>query len=121
MGSKIVYKGWGFEIWIVNKPQYCGKLLHFNKGKKCSFHKHKLKDETFFCHKGEILVRYGYDEDILKASEKLLRAGDSFYVPPGLIHQMEAIEDTDLYEFSTEHFDEDSYRIAPGDSQKQNT
>ena len=32
---KFVPKGWGYEKWIVNKPQYCGKLLFFEKGKKC--------------------------------------------------------------------------------------
>ena len=29
-------KGWGYEKWIVNKDEYCGKLLHIIKGKKCS-------------------------------------------------------------------------------------
>jgi len=28
---------------------------------------------------------------------------------------MEALEDTELFEFSTQHFDEDSYRIINGD------
>ena len=31
---KFVPKGWGFEKWIVNKEEYCGKLLYFVKGKK---------------------------------------------------------------------------------------
>jgi hypothetical protein len=30
-------------------------------------------------------------------------------------HQMLALEDTELFEFSTEHFDEDSHRVIPGD------
>lgn len=120
MESNIVPKGWGWEKWVVNKPEYCGKLLHFEAGKRCSFHKHILKDETFYCHSGEIIVRYGYNEDIEKASVVILKAGDSFYVPPGLIHQMIAIQDTDLFEFSTQHFDEDSIRIVRGDSQKIN-
>lgn len=45
--SNIHHKGWGFENWIVNKPEYCGKLLYFREGKMCSWHYHKLKDETF--------------------------------------------------------------------------
>ena len=28
-----VSKGWGFEKWIVNTDEYCGKLLYFVKGK----------------------------------------------------------------------------------------
>ncbi|HBY66694.1 MAG TPA: cupin domain-containing protein, partial [Flavobacteriaceae bacterium] len=42
-----VPKGWGFEKWIVNNEEYCGKLLYFVKGKRCSWHFHKLKDEVF--------------------------------------------------------------------------
>jgi hypothetical protein len=33
----------------------------------------------------------------------------------GLRHQMYALEDTELFEFSTQHFDSDSNRISPGD------
>ena len=29
---KHVDKGWGWERWICNGPEYCGKLLFFNKG-----------------------------------------------------------------------------------------
>jgi len=28
-----VNKGWRSEFWAVNKPEYCGKLLVFEKGK----------------------------------------------------------------------------------------
>ena len=55
-----VPKGWGYEDWIVNKEEYCGKLLFFKKGKSCSWHYHNLKDETFYVHKGELEVRYGW-------------------------------------------------------------
>ena len=37
-----VPKGWGYEHWIVNKKEYCGKILFFKKGKRCSWHYHKL-------------------------------------------------------------------------------
>ena len=30
---KYVEKGWGYEKWIVNKEEYCGKLLFFKKGR----------------------------------------------------------------------------------------
>ena len=51
---KHVPKGWGYEKWIVNNEKYCGKLLFFEKGKKCSWHYHKLKHETFYLHSGRI-------------------------------------------------------------------
>jgi len=28
---KQVEKGWGWEQWIVNNKEYCGKLLFFNQ------------------------------------------------------------------------------------------
>jgi quercetin dioxygenase-like cupin family protein len=112
---KHVSKGWGYEDWIVNKPEYCGKLLFFQEGKKCSFHYHKLKDETFYLQSGELIVRYSDGDDLGKAEEITLKKGDSFYVYPGLRHQMEALSDSELFEFSTQHFDEDSYRIVKGD------
>jgi len=30
-GIKFVDKGWGYERWIVNKEEYCGKLLFFSQ------------------------------------------------------------------------------------------
>ena len=112
---KIVPKGWGYEKWIVNTEEYCGKLLHFIKGKKCSWHYHKLKDETFYLQEGKLLLRYSEKDDIEKATQLVLERGDKFHVYRGLRHQMLALEDTDMFEFSTQHFDEDSYRVIKGD------
>ena len=110
-----VPKGWGFEKWIVNNEKYCGKLLFFFKGKSCSWHYHKLKDEVFYVQTGKIKVRYSDEDDINTAKEVLLGPGDSFHVRTGLRHQMTALRDTELFEFSTQHFDSDSYRISKGD------
>ena len=112
---KHVDKGWGYEKWIVNKTEYCGKLLFFEKDKKCSWHYHKLKDEVFYLQSGKLLVKYSDDDDIVEATELILEAGDSFHVYRGLRHQMLALEPSELFEFSTEHFDSDSYRIQKGD------
>ena len=112
---KFVPKGWGFEKWIVNCEKYCGKLLYFVKGKKCSWHYHKIKDEVFYIQSGKILVRYSHQDDLNKANVTILEAGDNFHVSIGLRHQMEALEDTELFEFSTQHFDSDSHRIHKGD------
>ena len=112
---KIVPKGWGYEKWICNTEEYCGKLLHIIKGKQCSWHYHKLKDETFYLQEGKLLVKYSDDDDRDNAKELVMGQGDKFHVYRGLRHQMFALEDTDLFEFSTEHFDSDSYRIMKGD------
>ena len=108
-------KGWGHEKWIVNKPEYCGKLLFFNKGKRCSWHFHVKKDEVFYLQSGKMIVKYSDQDDISQAEELTLNPGDAFHVYRGLRHQMFAVEDSELFEFSTEHFDEDSHRIMKGD------
>jgi quercetin dioxygenase-like cupin family protein len=60
------------------------------------------------------------DEDMLKEFDekhqiKILEAGDSFYVPQHRVHQVVALEDSEVFEFSTIHFDSDSYRLRKGD------
>mgnify|MGYP001322007065 FL=1 len=112
---KFVPKGWGFEKWIVNCEEYCGKLLYFVKGKKCSWHYHIKKDEVFYIQSGKILLKYSNSDDIGGATELVLERGDRFHVPRYLRHQMYALEDTELFEFSTQHFDEDSHRVIKGD------
>ena len=112
---KFVPKGWGFEKWIVNSEKYCGKLLYFVKGRRCSWHYHKIKDEVFYVQSGKILVKFSEEDEINKSLDVILYPGDSFHVPTGLRHQMLALEDTELFEFSTQHFDEDSYRVQKGD------
>jgi quercetin dioxygenase-like cupin family protein len=112
---KRVEKGWGYELWIVNKKEYCGKLLFFEKEKQCSWHHHNIKDETFYLQSGKIKLFYGEDADIKRANVKILLPGDKFHIPVGMKHRMYAIEKSELFEFSTEHFDSDSYRILKGD------
>ena len=110
-----VPKGWGFEKWIVNNEEYCGKLLYFVKGKRCSWHYHKLKDEVFYVQSGRMLVFSSEEDDLDNAQSTILCRGDNFHVYRGLRHQMVALEDTELFEFSTHHLDTDSYRILKGD------
>ena len=112
----IIYtKGWGHEEWVVNNELYCGKILHFEAGKRCSFHFHKLKTETFYLQSGRIKVLYSYGDDINQADEIVMEPGQTFHVPIGLRHQMIAMENSALLEFSTQHFEHDSYRVVRGD------
>ncbi len=112
---RIVNKGWGREVWIANGSLYCGKILEINKGRRCSLHYHKLKTESFYLRAGRLLVRIKESPNESETEEFQLNVGDCMDIRPGLVHQMEAVEDAELYEFSTQHFDSDSHRIAPGD------
>ena len=114
-GIEIHSKGWGYEKWIVNVEEYCGKLLFFEEGKKCSWHYHKIKDETFYLQSGKILLYYGDTDNLEDAKNVTLVPGDKFHIYRGLRHQMVAIEPSELFEFSTQHFEDDSYRVIKGD------
>lgn len=115
MSIEIVNKGWGYEKIIVNNSKYCGKILFFYKNKKCSWHTHKIKEETFYLQSGKLVLKYGYSNNINESQQIILNPGDKFDIPVGLNHQMIALEDSELFEFSTQHFEEDSIRIIKGD------
>ena len=108
-------KGWGYEMWLHNDEKYCGKLLFFEKGKCCSYHYHKLKSETFYLQSGMMLLQYSFGDSIDDAAEEILMPGDTFEIVPLLRHRMTALKDSELFEFSTQHFEDDSYRIIKGD------
>jgi mannose-6-phosphate isomerase-like protein (cupin superfamily) len=113
--STIVEKGWGKEIIFVNNPEYCGKILCFNKGKKFSMHFHIEKKETWYISKGRFLSHW-IETETGKMYSEYLEVGDVITNERGEPHQMEALEDSELFEVSTQHKDEDSYRIWKGDA-----
>jgi mannose-6-phosphate isomerase-like protein (cupin superfamily) len=112
--SEIVEKGWGKEIIFVNNDDYCGKLLCFNKGKKFSMHYHIRKRETWYISKGLFILNWIDTSNGITYSE-YLKVGDVITNERGEPHQMEALEDSEIFEVSTKHYDDDSYRIYKGD------
>ena len=111
-----VPKGWGHEIIFENNELYCGKLLCFKAGAKFSMHYHLIKDETWYVKEGEFIYRY-INTNTAETVEIKLKEGDSVRQFPGQPHQLIAITDGSVFEVSTEHFDEDSYRVIKGDTQ----
>jgi mannose-6-phosphate isomerase-like protein (cupin superfamily) len=73
----------------VNNPEYCGKVLEIDKGKRCSFHFHKLKLESFYLRRGKLKVRVKKSPETSVIEEFELSAGECMDVPRGLVHQME--------------------------------
>jgi quercetin dioxygenase-like cupin family protein len=112
--SEIVPKGWGKEIIFVNNEEYCGKILCFDKGKRFSMHYHIKKRETWYVNKGRFRLTWIDTEHGITHTE-LLEVGDVITNERGEPHQLEALEDSEVFEVSTRHYDEDSYRIKKGD------
>ena len=109
---KRVEKQWGYELWIHNDKQYCGKLLVFtNSGNKFSMHYHMIKNETWYVQEGAFQFDW-IDTESAERCYTQLQKGDVVYIEKGLPHQLTALIDNSIvFEVSTEHFDEDSYRI----------
>tara|TARA_B100001778_G_C18368352_1_gene529598 strand:+ start:204 stop:581 length:378 start_codon:yes stop_codon:yes gene_type:complete len=111
-----VPKGWGEELIIENNEMYCGKLLIFKKGCKFSMHYHLIKDETWYVNEGKFIYRW-IDTETAETIEQELKEGDVVRQRVGQPHQLIALTDGVVFEVSTQHFDEDSYRVAKGDTQ----
>lgn len=110
-------KKWGHELIIHNDSDYCGKILYFNAGAEFSMHFHIMKVETWFINKGSFLLKY-IDTRNATEYETTLKEGDIVEIRQGDPHQLKALTEGQIFEVSTQHFDDDSYRIEKGDSQK---
>ncbi len=110
-------KGWGREEWIVNNDLYCGKFLHFKKNSAGSMHFHLKKSETWFLLRGRIKL-IQIDTADAEHHVMYLNAGEAVHIPNLSPHQVIAIEDSTIIEFSTPHEETDSYRVEKGDSQR---
>jgi len=101
---KYVQKVWGEEVWMANNEKYCGKKLILKKGKRCSIHYHKIKDETFYIESGKILMEIG-------GETRIIGPGEVIKIFPGIKHRFSGLKDSLIIEISTSHDEEDSYRV----------
>ena len=107
-----IEKKWGYELWIHNDKEYCGKLLVFTKDRnRFSMHYHIQKKETWYIQQGRFQFNW-IDVENGKLEGRTLEQGETLLIERGLPHQLIALEDNSIvFEVSTEHFDEDSYRV----------
>lgn len=98
-----VEKPWGYEIIWARTDRYVGKILHVNAGHVLSCQYHNRKDETMHVLHGELILRLGEGP---AQEERRFRAGESVHIPPKLIHQIEAVVDSDVLEASTPELDD---------------
>lgn len=103
-----VKKVWGEEKWIINNELYCYKKLYVHKGYRCSRHHHKVKDETFYIVDGRLFIELQPDGGESRFITAI--SGDTIRVKPNTWHWFGGVEETLMYEISTHHEDDDSYR-----------
>jgi len=101
---EIKLKPWGREIWFASTSRYAGKILELKKGRRFSLQYHEKKEETQYLYSGKIRLTYGDSKDQLQ--EKILKPGAVIHIHPGMIHRVEALEDTQIFEVSTPELDD---------------
>ena len=75
-----------------------------------------IKDETWYVNEGKFIYRW-IDTETAETIEQELKEGDVVRQRVGQPHQLIALTDGVVFEVSTEHFDDDSYRVIKGDTQ----
>jgi len=99
-----VEKPWGHEIWWADTDHYAGKLLVVDAGQRLSIQLHREKDETSYLLSGRLMVLQGPSAEELE--ERVIEPGGSWRNRPGVVHSIEAIEDSTVLEVSTPHLDD---------------
>lgn len=96
---------WGKEILLVLIPKVLTlKLLKIKKGFKGGLQYHRRKNECGYLLSGKLILRYVDKKG--KIISKTLKKDSSFHIPPGAIHQEEAISDCQIIEASSPHFND---------------
>ena len=83
--------------------RYVGKILHVKAGHVLSLQYHNRKDETMHVLSGELILRTQPGDTLVA---RPFKAGESVHIPPTLVHQIEAVVDTDVLEASTPELDD---------------
>ncbi len=97
-------KPWGYELLIAHTSQYVGKILHLTAGQALSLQYHREKEETLHLFSGRALL---HTQDASgKHEQQEMAKGASYHIPPGTIHRLEAITDSDFFEVSTTQLDD---------------
>ena len=99
-----VEKPWGHEIWWAQTDHYAGKLLFVQAGHRLSIQMHREKDETSYLLSGRLSVLQGPSETEL--AERTITPGGSWRNEPGVVHSIEALEDSTVLEVSTPQLDD---------------
>jgi len=101
---QVIEKPWGKEEVLEINNRYMMKKLTMWKGHRCSLQYHNLKQETIYVLSGRLRIVSGLSREKLTAKEYL--PGESITIVTGIIHRMEAVEDSVYLEASTPEMDD---------------
>lgn len=96
-------KTWGTELLVAETPHYTGKVMWMHAGHGGALQYHERKDEAFYLFSGSCRIRYELGDGFETVT---MVAGEAVHIPPGAVHQVEAITDCVMFEASTPVFDD---------------
>lgn len=99
-----IEKPWGKEEVLEINEKYMVKRLTMWKDHRCSLQLHKVKRETIYVLSGRLRIISGPLKDHL--TSRVYSPGEFVTLLPGLIHRMEAEEDSVYLEASTPEMDD---------------
>jgi mannose-6-phosphate isomerase len=99
MSMSIIEKPWGREEVLEINDRYVVKKLTMKKGHRCSLQYHQKKKETVYVLEGQLRVLTGKDKEDL--SVQVYGPHQFVTIGPGVLHRMEALEDSIYLESST--------------------
>jgi mannose-6-phosphate isomerase len=113
---QVIEKPWGREEVIEINDRYMMKKLTMWAGHRCSLQYHNIKCETIYVLSGQLRIYSGPAQEQL--SSKVYGPNETITLVPGVVHRMEAVEDSVYLEASTPEMDDvvrlvDDYKRAP--------
>lgn len=113
---QIIEKPWGKEEVIEINDRYMLKKLTMWAGHRCSLQYHNFKRETIYVLSGQLRIYSGPAQEQL--ASKVYGQDEAITLTPGVVHRMEAVEESIYLEASTPEMDDvvrlvDDYQRAP--------
>ena len=113
---KDVIKYWGNMQTLFEGDNYTVKRIAMKKDTQSSLEYHCKKKESYFIESG--VLKVGLRIGRAKNKSLIMRKGDIFHIPIGLMHMRIALEDCVIIEVSTKDDDSDSHIVEDGKTYK---
>jgi len=109
---KEVEKYWGSMQTLFEGEGFTVKRIFMRASTQSSLEYHVKKEESYYIERG--VLKVGMRTGRAKNTSIILREGDIFHIPVGLMHMRMAVEDVVIIEISSKDEDSDSHIVEDG-------
>ena len=108
IGKKVAK--WGREFVITNTEKYCSKVLHLVRGAELRLKYHIRKTKSWYVASGQFEYKW-IDTSTANMNSRILNVGDVVTIEIGQPHHLICLKEGDVFEASTQDFDNDSHYL----------